>query len=1179
MAGPTKFNKLVDIQDVQAGLDATFGEMIRIAKKAGKVAEKEIKRTIKLIKELQRAGGVKSTKTDNKANTLINQMTVSINKLNAAKNTEIDIQKKQAAAAAKVLEAKKKNKEATKLLLEETNKIVLAYKKEREEIAGIDKQMTSWQVKINALKKDKAKLNTAIRKGTGDQRLNAQALQRIQVQLKKYTSKMREATNAQSGLTKAGLRFRDKMAGSLVRSFKTIGIAAAAAFGFRAIIRVFDNAIKIFRDFEQATANLAAVSGFTDQEMAKLTKQAKALGATTVFTASEVLSLNLELAKLGFPQKEIEGMTAATLDAASAFGTDLGETATVVGSTLRAFGLTAKDTSRVVDVMQNAFSGSALDLEKFKVAMASVAPTAKAAGLSIEKTTGILGVFISNGQQASTAGVSLRKILFELKKTGKPLAEAMAEINSATNKVTVAQELFGDRAATSALILADNLEAVDKLTESLSNSGAVQRAAAKQLDTLEGQTKLTTSAYEGMILSWEDGDGAISNVLKGLEKMKQNFFALLTVEDKQSEKTRDLKLDLGFLVGELQRATKGSEEQKDAIIELNAVYPGFLRNVDLATVSNSELATELGNVNIALDEQIAIQAKAEDASRKKAKVDDLAAIKQERTAALTKFITKNLEAQSVSVNDLEGNLEGLVKRYQENNANTEALAESTGLLTEILTLGSGRVGSVGQSYSELDEIQVALTEATDDWNVAMGVSKKAQNDVKLVAEELTSELSLLEQAYARTIFGRGRIETPVIEEAELDPKAKARAKKRADARKKARDKEKREREKAAALLKKQQEQLEDLQIAAIEDETERQIKRLRVDAQRKTDAIKGDGVVESELRIAILKGTLRKIEEIEAEAREKLSDAAKDAIIKDQEKLNKLIQDGLDKDVKEIEDAEKAKQKAIRETLKLATELSDEFFEKRDKQLSDDIDASKKRESELIALAEKGSLRDNESIAAERKKQAELEAERKRAEQAKLALQALGIVLSTYQSKIEADDPTPVKSTAKDLLTLKALAGTLIGLAEGTDYVDGKGMYKVHSGLDGYLANLNHGEMVFTDGQRKDMGSISRDEVVDRVKHPGMYLVHPAEPRLTTHDLAMVNSAPNHSKELAEQNSLLKTLISKVEGIPDNMPTMERWVKEDNTYDYLFSRLTKGGSNYITRTPIPKLGRHGRSQG
>ena len=242
--------------------------------------------------------------------------------------------------------------------------------------------------------------------------------------------------------------------------------------------------------------------------MKALSDQAKELGSTTTFTASQVAELQKEFAKLGFTEREILNTTEATLLLAEATGTDLARAAEVTGSTLRGFGLDASETQRVVDVMAKSFSSSSLDMEKFATAMAAVAPVAKTAGLNIEQTTALLGTLTDRGIDASTAGTSLRNVFLNLSKQGITFDEAMQKINESTDKNKTSMELFGKRGATVGVILSETGQSVENLTKALNDSdGAAKQMADTQRNTLGGALKLLQSAWEGFILKMNEAGG------------------------------------------------------------------------------------------------------------------------------------------------------------------------------------------------------------------------------------------------------------------------------------------------------------------------------------------------------------------------------------------------------------------------------------------------------------------------------------------------------------------------------------------------------------------------------------------------------------------------------------------------------------------------------------------------
>ena len=287
-------------------------------------------------------------------------------------------------------------------------------------------------------------------------------------------------------------------------------------------------AVKTFADFEQSMAKVQAISGAVGKDFQNLTNLAKDLGISTRFSATQVSDLMLNYSKLGFSADEIQKITKATLNLALATGEDLAQSAEVAGATLRGFGLDATEMTMVTDVMAKSFSSSALDLNKFQVAMSSVAPVARNAGVTLQETTSMLGVLANNGVEASTSGTALRNIFLELAKQGMSFDDAMAQINNSTNANATAMELFGKRGAAVASILARNQDAVAGLNSELLKSEGSAQAMAEIMDqTLEGSMMRLKSASEGLAIEFGEvmapAIGKVADFLGGLALMFANI--------------------------------------------------------------------------------------------------------------------------------------------------------------------------------------------------------------------------------------------------------------------------------------------------------------------------------------------------------------------------------------------------------------------------------------------------------------------------------------------------------------------------------------------------------------------------------------------------------------------------------------------------------------------------------
>lgn len=291
---------------------------------------------------------------------------------------------------------------------------------------------------------------------------------------------------------------------------------------------------KIAADFEQSMAKVKAVSGATSQEFKSLEGNAKQLGASTRFTASEVSALQLEYAKIGFSASEITKVTEATLNLAQATGSDLAQSAEIAGATMNGFGLKAEDMQRVTDVMAASFSATALDMDSFADSMKYVAPVAKTAGISVEQTTAMLGALAQSNIKGSQAGTSLRRIFSELGATGGDVSTAIKKLAGEGLNLADAKDEVGRSAQSALLVLMDSIDKTDELTLAFENStGAAAAMAATMDDTAEGAMKRMQSAIEGAQIEIGSALAPVMTELAGIVSRAANAFTSLSTQTKK----------------------------------------------------------------------------------------------------------------------------------------------------------------------------------------------------------------------------------------------------------------------------------------------------------------------------------------------------------------------------------------------------------------------------------------------------------------------------------------------------------------------------------------------------------------------------------------------------------------------------------------------------------------------
>lgn len=288
------------------------------------------------------------------------------------------------------------------------------------------------------------------------------------------------------------------------------------------------SSVKTFMSFEQQMAKVKAVSGATADEFSRLQANAKQLGASTRFSASEVAQLQTEFAKLGFTADEITKVTGATLALAQATDSDLARAAEVAGATLRGFGLDASETARVADVMALSFSSSALDMESFADSMKFVAPVANVAGMSIEETTAMLGALANAGIKGSRAGTALRRIISELGATGGDVAGAINKLAKEGVNLADAKDEVGRSAQSALIVLSKEMQTVDSLKTSLNGAaGSAQQMAAIMDNTASGGLARMRSAIEAAQISLGQALApAVEKVMQFISHLAAKFAAL-----------------------------------------------------------------------------------------------------------------------------------------------------------------------------------------------------------------------------------------------------------------------------------------------------------------------------------------------------------------------------------------------------------------------------------------------------------------------------------------------------------------------------------------------------------------------------------------------------------------------------------------------------------------------------
>lgn len=389
----------------------------------------------------------------------------------------------------------------------------------------------------------------------------------------------------------------DKQVGSTLGGMaaKFTSVAAAAAL----IGKTLKDATGTIMDFEAANSQLASVLGTNLKGVERLTTAAKDLGRNTQYTASEVTSLQTALARLGFSAEQITAMQDPVLRFAAAVGTDLGSAAEFTGSALRAFGLSANDANRLLDVMAASTAKSALDFNKLQQSIGTVAPVAHSFGLTAQDTAALLGGLANAGFDASRASTALRNILLNLADSNGKLAKGLGhsannfdeiiaslrELRERGVDLNETLEMTDNRSVAAFNAFIDGVDSVDALRDSLLNcSGTLDTMYSVMTDNLQGAVNNLKSAWEGLQLAFSASAGPMRTVVNGLTDITNRLTDIVS-GDKVTFWEAILGPISGGLLGARRRRNQAAAMTSDTTVD--DIFGVWLNNAPGVTTTTT----------------------------------------------------------------------------------------------------------------------------------------------------------------------------------------------------------------------------------------------------------------------------------------------------------------------------------------------------------------------------------------------------------------------------------------------------------------------------------------------------------------------------------------------------------------------------------------------------------------
>ncbi len=423
-------------------------------------------------------------------------------------------------------------------------------------------------------------------------------LTKAEKEIKQYERK------TDSELDKADRRWKKhgRNTSNAMTGVKTAITGVTFAMAAMAGIRMFVNVTKEAMQFESTMKRVKAVSGATGQQFQDLTNVARDMGATTEWSANQAAEGLKFTSMAGFDAQESIKALPGMLDLATIAQMDLAQASDITTDVLTAFGLSAENTGRLTDALVNTITRSNTNVQMLGESFKYVAAVAAQMGYDVEQTASYLGVLANSGIKASMAGTHLRQIMLRTSKaaeklgmdSGASLNEVLAEMKKRMFTAAQVSKFFGMRATASALVLMNNVDAVQKLNTELDNNrGATKKVAKEVRDSTENAWKILQSTISGLKLDIAEVYTAeLVKAIKGTTKVLQDnkeIFIALGEEVKRSWGYLNSFISaMGWMIDKVAEANKKMPYLKK-MIEYGTPGVGSIRALEDYTAKFKEL--------------------------------------------------------------------------------------------------------------------------------------------------------------------------------------------------------------------------------------------------------------------------------------------------------------------------------------------------------------------------------------------------------------------------------------------------------------------------------------------------------------------------------------------------------------------------------------------------------------
>lgn len=366
----------------------------------------------------------------------------------------------------------------------------------------------------------------------------------VEAQLKatggdQFASAFKNASDAVKGLEGIGNKMKS-VGGSLTKglTLPIVGIGTAA--------------VNTVMNFDDSMANVQKISGATEDEFKSLREEARRLGKTTAYSASEAADGMGILAASGMETNDIIKISSDMFDLMSAGTVDAETSARVLTNTMSQFNMEAEESQRIVDVFAHGAASAKVSVGELEHAMALAGGSLSNMNMSVEESVAVMGHLANGAVPVEQLGSTVNAMTRDIIANADEMSEFVDVYDEATGEMRGLDEIMNDyvltiqsmtdeeRDATNQKIFTgkaqagvtawvnEGVDAYNNLaTEINGASGAAEKMKDIQENTIGGSLRSLSSSFSELgIVIGDILKGPIRDLAERIEKLAEWFGGL-----------------------------------------------------------------------------------------------------------------------------------------------------------------------------------------------------------------------------------------------------------------------------------------------------------------------------------------------------------------------------------------------------------------------------------------------------------------------------------------------------------------------------------------------------------------------------------------------------------------------------------------------------------------------------